>query len=148
MKTDRIGEQYNITLEIIKSANARPFLTAIATGGGCDYIARELQGGRVLVLGCQEDASSPDRLDEPSTVTLYFEESWSESFIVFVFDTAAEAMDFMAAFQSADFASLLCDEDEKALRDAAALLRTVPGGHQHLCDTLERLASSWKGAQS
>lgn len=35
---------------------------------------------------------------------------------------------------------MLDDESKAALCDAAEMLMNVPGGHQHICDTLRRLA--------
>jgi hypothetical protein len=94
----RIAEMsgYNITREIIRAAAARENLTACATGGGCDYIVRELPNDMIMVLG-SEGVESPDKLDEKSFVSLKLSEDWSVS-IEFDFDTAVEAMDFMAGF--------------------------------------------------
>jgi hypothetical protein len=132
----RIGDQYNIAEVIVAAANARPSLDATATGGGLDYIVRYLYLGKktarnsdvpLLVLGCQDDAGSPDKLDEPSTVTLYLEESWCENYFCFNFDTATQALDWMAAFQSADFAGFKTDEAQ-------------------LCEAIQKLAQSTKAA--
>lgn len=100
-----IGLQYNIAASIIRSAEARG-LDAMATGGGCDYITRALgdkDNDPRMVLGCADDAGSPDSLSDKANVTLYLnDEDWSDGgFISFNFDTTVDALDFMAGFNDA-----------------------------------------------
>lgn len=63
----------------------------------------EYAEGSVMVLGTPDDAGSPHALSDRSCVTLYFDANdWSDGgFANFVFDTAIEALDFMAAWTSA-----------------------------------------------
>jgi hypothetical protein len=76
------------------------------TGGGCDFISRDVytsaghkEDGHhyELILSSQEDIGcSPDKLNEPSCVSIYAPGSgWMESIII-PFPTARVAMNFMA----------------------------------------------------
>ena len=84
-------------------------LDYIPTGGGFDYVWREVGKGQNrmgdgrgvdLVLASQEDfACSPDTLSEPSVVAIYVNDpDWHEGTFVY-FKTAREAMKFMAGVQ-------------------------------------------------
>lgn len=82
-----------------------------ATGGGCDFVIRPIKvcfgiqhpAYTIIanaVLASEEDCGfSPDRLDEPSTVTLYLDEEWQRG-ITFSFATAKAAMQWMDALPS------------------------------------------------
>ena len=94
--------KHNITDEILKAA-AKHGIYPYATGGGMDYIVNEIDrptrdGGAIMVLGLDGDAGSPEKLSDPSTVTIYFDgEDWSNSkSLRFLFDTAEQAIEFMA----------------------------------------------------
>jgi hypothetical protein len=98
----------NISKPLMRSAEARG-LEWIGTGGGCDYVCRSLNGDEpapIMILGTPDDAGSPEVLDEPATVTLYLHEDWTAHYIVFRFETAADGMDFMQGFETADVAAL------------------------------------------
>lgn len=85
----------NISTQITDFAAALN-LDTIATGGGCDYVCRNLSGGAQLTLGGTEDPESPERLDEPALVNLYSDESWQDCVISLRFPTAKSAMEAMA----------------------------------------------------
>lgn len=91
-------ECYNIDKRITSYARTQCRLSAVATGGGCDYVVRDLviDGNDVVAtLSSQEgSAESPDSLCEPSIVSIYLDTDWQESFM-FPFDTAREAMQWM-----------------------------------------------------
>lgn len=91
----------NITTEILRAAGARPELSVYCTGGGCDYVVRNV-GPTIkpvmAVLGIEDDAGSPEKLDEPATVTFYFNDNWDAG-VSFRFETAEKAMDWMVAPQ-------------------------------------------------
>jgi len=84
----------------------------IATGGGCDYVWKgtgmgtaenSRDGERVsFVLGSTEDlASTPDALNEPSTVGIYINDpEWLNGTFI-NFPTATQAMEFMASASNA-----------------------------------------------
>ncbi|MDG2213054.1 MAG: hypothetical protein P8M70_04435 [Verrucomicrobiota bacterium] len=90
----------NISREITEEAEYRN-LGPICTGGGCDYIFREVDGEKggfaTLILASTEDlGSSPDTLDEPATVAIYGEKDveWLEG-VYLDFPNVEEAVDFM-----------------------------------------------------
>lgn len=124
----------NISEEIMEAAKARG-LDWTGTGGGCDYISRDLKPGSapVMILGTPGDAGSPDKLDEEAFVAIYFEESWCENYLVFNFDTANTALDFMTSFKSADLAGFqteekrLCEAIQKQAQSTKAASYEYPG---------------------
>lgn len=98
----------NISKKIWEAAE-KLGLDYIPTGGGCDYVWRELGKGQNrmrdgrgvdLVLASQEDfGCSPDELSEPSVVAIYVNDpEWRDGTFVY-FKTASKAMKFMAQIQ-------------------------------------------------
>jgi hypothetical protein len=79
---------------VLRSAAARKNLK-IVTINGHRMVTRDLEGGAVAVMGRRRMPGSPDFLDEAATVTINREEG---PMLVFDFDTAVDAMDFMAGF--------------------------------------------------
>ena len=84
--------------ETVYNYAMRQGLDATATGGGCDFITKEVGLGcgkaLSLVLSSHEDTGmSPDALTEPSEVTIYFtkpsEQGWWNGLTV-SFATAQE----------------------------------------------------------
>jgi hypothetical protein len=65
---------FNIPAEIIDLANSNG-LDLIGTGGGCDYVYRELAGGKVAVLLGIEDPQVWD-VNEPCHVTVFEDDNW------------------------------------------------------------------------
>lgn len=108
-------EQYNIPEDICRSAVARKNLQPLSTGGNVDYVERDLTEGPGdsylrLILRDQGDAGSPDSLSSPCTVVLCLSESWENS-IGFNFDEAAQGLDFMAGFTSADLSGFTATKE-------------------------------------
>jgi hypothetical protein len=99
-------------------------LTAIATGGGCDYIDRTVPhetGSPLediqLVMASPYGDYSPDSLNDKAIVNIFPSDDWS-SFIGLSFDTAKEAMDAMAdpgfvAWGMHEVAREFLEEDEQ-----------------------------------
>lgn len=84
----------------IFNAGTQAGLGVTDSGGGFHYITKNLAGsglpedGPVMVLGVPSDAGSPEGLEDPATVTLYFSDDWQRG-IRFEFDMAKQAIDFM-----------------------------------------------------
>jgi hypothetical protein len=88
----------NIADEIVERANALG-LDAMATGGGCDYICKDLGQNddgstRVAVLASAEGPESPYTLNEASCVDVYLTGIWDVGFGI-SFPSAEEAMKAM-----------------------------------------------------
>ena len=91
----------NIAHEITQEAEHRN-LGSLCTGGGCDYIFREVEGDGIrgyttLILASTEDlGSSPLIMEEPATVSIFSkkDEDWQEG-VYLDFPNVEEAMDFM-----------------------------------------------------
>lgn len=95
----------NIATEILRECG-RLNLQTYATGGGMDYIVRNVGPTHkpvMAVLGVPDDsgascsgceAGSPEKLDEPATVTFYVDDEWLTG-LTFRFETARAAMEWM-----------------------------------------------------
>lgn len=88
--------EFNIPTEVLSEACKYATLSETSTGGGCDYVTREVSPGRTLVLMAVGDGVSPASLGQPATVTLFLNPSWDE-FVNFYFDSTREAIAFMGA---------------------------------------------------
>lgn len=88
--------EFNIPAEVLSEACTYATLSETSTGGGCDYVTREVSPGRTLVLMAVGDGVSPATLAQPATVTLFLNPDWDES-LSFEFDSTAVAIAFMAA---------------------------------------------------
>jgi len=101
----------NISDEILKAAAERK-LPHLCTGGGCDYVFRGLgtdfEKDPLMILAVDGDAGSPKTLQEPAVVRLFFNaDEWTKGpFINFAFDTARQALDFMAGQQASGLDSV------------------------------------------
>lgn len=94
-----IPRVFNITEEILREAE-RLGLDAMATGGGNDFISKEVgenEDGspRFLVLSAGDTSGSPDRLSEKSDLLVMLNENWTDQ-VAMSFKTAKEAMAAMA----------------------------------------------------
>ena len=103
----------NITEEVLKKAESLG-LDAITTGGGMDYvwiripksdyrdafspkddsISKDATEGLDVILMNNNGDGSPECIDEPCIVGIYFNESWNKG-ITFHFSSCMKAMDFM-----------------------------------------------------
>ncbi len=91
-----IGSAYNIPMEIVREAERRG-LYAMATGGGFDYIYRDLlDDRRCMILADPLDSGSPDNLGDRASVQIMLTENWDVS-IEIQFNNVVEALDFMTA---------------------------------------------------
>jgi hypothetical protein len=91
----------NIPDSILRLAE-RLGLDATSTGGGLDYIMKELGknddgSDRVLLLSAYEDAGSPERLNSKASLILMLDEEWVDS-VAIDFKTAKEALQAMPTF--------------------------------------------------
>ena len=69
----------------------------ISTGGGCDFIYREI--GKVeLVLGCVESHECPDSLSEPCFVSIYVDDKEWSGTLVESFTSVTKALDWMKEY--------------------------------------------------
>ena len=94
----------NISKEIAEYAEKLE-LDWIATGGGCDFIAKENIGPHYQSqidcwLIAQEGPDGPDTLDEPSILSIRFGDNMDQMVDLF-FATAREAMDAMTTIKFA-----------------------------------------------
>lgn len=80
--------------------NARS-LEYIGTGGGIDYFGRWLDDGRCAIVCCQDDAGSPDDLDDGADLIIWQDVNW-ESWIRFSFGTAKEAYDALHSMEEGE----------------------------------------------
>ena len=93
---------HNITSEILNSAAARKSIVPLGTGGGCDYITRECGDAIMVMYSSIYEGECPEKLEEPSEVILFLDkDEWGKRSITFKFQSAVEAMDFMAGFEYA-----------------------------------------------
>ena len=135
----------NISTEIWNEAQRRG-LDWTATGGGCDFIHRII-GGIELVL-TDTEAETPRSLDDKSCVGIYQDDPHWSGTNVLNFDSAKEAMAFMAHFKKecnhtarkasgtaydcvADRLSLIRQrpEEERDMIEEAALVRCLEWLH-------------------
>tara|TARA_R110002050_G_scaffold34708_4_gene87494 strand:+ start:1214 stop:1657 length:444 start_codon:yes stop_codon:yes gene_type:complete len=73
----------------------------ISTGGGCDFIYREI--GKVeLVLGCVESHECPDSLSEPCFVSIYVDDKEWSGTLVESFTSVTKALDWMKEYEVDD----------------------------------------------
>lgn len=98
MAKTKIHRTYNIPEQIIKEAE-RQGLDALATGGGMDYICKEIgknEDGspRILLLCNAGDAGGPDRLSDKVDVQIMLAEDWTNAVAIPV-RTAKEGMALM-----------------------------------------------------
>jgi hypothetical protein len=95
----------NIPQEIRVAAMRYANLHEVETGGGCDYIARELPGhqshGQMLLMA-PGDGGSPFTLDEPCEVWFRHRDN-QEAGWAFEFPNSHAAMAFMAAPLGAEY---------------------------------------------
>ena len=91
-----IHNTFNIEKEVIDKANDYN-LDAMATGGGCDYIFKQV-GEKpwqcALLCNLYKDCS-PDTVDEKAIVAIFIDEEWLKG-VEFKFDSADNAMHFMS----------------------------------------------------
>ena len=99
-------QNFSISEEVAKYASRYPVLEPIATGGGCDYVARSLPAvlQPTMVLGCADDpGSSPESLSEPAAVYVYFDGSWQTWIRLPEFPTVEGAIDWMGGYPHPSF---------------------------------------------
>ena len=90
-----LWDAHNIPREITRVAETLG-LSAIATGGGCDYVC--LPNNLNVILGGQEDFA-PYSLSDPSIVLIYVDENWDMG-VQLMFDSALLAMNFMSQLKN------------------------------------------------
>lgn len=88
----------NIDAAIVREAELRG-LDATATGGGLDYIYKELGknedgSSRIVILSSASDAGSPDSLSDGADLVIMLNESWIEQVAISV-RSAKEGMALM-----------------------------------------------------
>ena len=86
----------NIPVEVMDYAKAKG-LTAIMTGGGCDYVCLYINNGKQAVVSDRGDCSSPETLDSPCNIGIYDSDDWSEGWIHFEVETCRQAIDMLAS---------------------------------------------------
>ena len=86
----------NISTIVWNDAQRRG-LDWIATGGGCDFIHRIIDGVELVLM--DGEAESPVTLDEESCVSIYENDPHWNATNVLNFGSAKEAMAFMAHFK-------------------------------------------------
>jgi len=126
---------FNITKQILEYGRALN-LQPVMTGGGCDFMVKTNEGREPmllteadkiqedhfdLIMGSKEDvASSPDSLDEPSSVVAYVGVDAHESgehLCIIDFYTAREAMQFMAEVTTVDDIVAMVEEVSREVDD-------------------------------
>lgn len=146
----------NINAEILEYASSKD-LTAIATGGGCDYIDRVVQAhadtdlaSPSLVMASPFGDNSPHSMDDAAQVNVFPGDEWF-SFIVVPFDSAKEAMDAMADSDFIGWAMYelgreIVEEDEQEIFKDAFV--TFPGVDSKdpvaMAQAAEKVAAKWK----
>lgn len=100
MAKHQIIGSFNIPEEILNEAEKQG-LEAMGTGGGLDYVYKDLGknsdgSSRVVLLGDPDDAGSPDRLSSKCELHIMLSEDWTEQ-ISFPVKTAREGMRVMAS---------------------------------------------------
>jgi hypothetical protein len=98
-KRTRIPRTYNIPEVLVLEAE-RLGLDAMATGGGLDYIFKNVGKNsdgspRTALLVSGLDAGSPDRLNERAEIEIMLNEEWNDAVNV-PFRTAKEAIEYLA----------------------------------------------------
>ena len=89
-----LSRTFNIPEAIVRQAEVHG-LDLISTGGGFDYVWRDLGDDKCLVLSGAKLYESPPNLSAAAIVTIHFDEDWTQS-VSISFPTALAAMIFMA----------------------------------------------------
>lgn len=87
----------NISKEILKIAN-KYNLESINTGGNREYIYKEIDNNRYIILTSNNNEDvSPDRIEESCNINIFINKNWTIG-IKINFNNVIEAIDFMSKY--------------------------------------------------